>query len=341
MLLVIGDLNAKVGGDNSSFERTMGIHGCGAMNENGEYLADFCSSNRLVIGGTIFPHKDIHKLTWTSPDGATTNQIDHIMINSKWRRSLQDVRVYRGADANSNHFLVAASIKLKLRKAAAQGQQRKRLDIPQLKNPQTRANFVLELKNRFSALADEGSFELNDVNQKWDTIKSTYCATAEAVLGFKKRKNKEWLTPGTWNLIDERRSLKEKLLNTKSPRLQERAKEAYKRKDKVVKRSARSDKRKRVWLGKLNRLQREEIWALSTRSPNSLVESGTTTLPQLRTKMAIPYQLSTSRRSAGYSTSRMSLTILIHMNQPSPLPVKVSQISTSTHLLRMKSGEPS
>ncbi|XP_013401097.1 uncharacterized protein LOC106166982 [Lingula anatina] len=244
LLLVIGDLNAKVGADNSNSERVMGPHGCGMMNENGEHLVDFCMNNRLVIGGTIFPQKTIHKLTWTSPDGTTTNQIDHIIINGKWRKSLKDVRVYRGADANSDHFLVASSIRLKLRKVIPQSQQRKRkqLDISKLKCPRTKTAFVLDLKNCFSALAGEDRIEANNVSQKWDTIKSTYCTTAEAVLGFKK-KNKEWVTPETWKLIDERRILKEKLLNTKSPRLVEQDRAAYKSKDKEVKKSARSDKR--------------------------------------------------------------------------------------------------
>ena len=84
MLLLTGDMNAKVGTDNSNYERVMGRHGCGVRNDNGERLADFCMSNNLVIGGTIFPHKDIHKLTWKSPDGRTINQIDHIIINGKW-----------------------------------------------------------------------------------------------------------------------------------------------------------------------------------------------------------------------------------------------------------------
>ena len=33
------------------------------MNENGELLTDFCTANELVIGGTLFPHKECHKAT--------------------------------------------------------------------------------------------------------------------------------------------------------------------------------------------------------------------------------------------------------------------------------------
>ena len=46
-----------------------------------------------------FKHKDIHKLSWKSPDGRTLSQLDHILINSKWRRSLNDVRVRRRSAA--------------------------------------------------------------------------------------------------------------------------------------------------------------------------------------------------------------------------------------------------
>ena len=116
----------------------MGIHEWSEANENVELLIDFCLNNNCVIRGMIFPHKKVHKLTWTSPDGHTVNQIDHIIIKNKWRRSLQDVCSFRGADARSDHYLVAASIKLKLRKTETQSQGRKHLDIAKLKSQDKR-----------------------------------------------------------------------------------------------------------------------------------------------------------------------------------------------------------
>lgn len=50
----MGDLNAKVGSENSGYERVMGRHGCGSMNENGEYFTELGGNNNLVIGGTLF-----------------------------------------------------------------------------------------------------------------------------------------------------------------------------------------------------------------------------------------------------------------------------------------------
>jgi len=76
MKIVMGDMNAKVGTDNTGREGVMGRHGARAeMNENGEKWTDFCQANELVMGGTLFPHKERHKRTWMSPDGGTENQI--------------------------------------------------------------------------------------------------------------------------------------------------------------------------------------------------------------------------------------------------------------------------
>ena len=53
-----------------------------------------------------------------------------------------------------------------------------------------------------------------------------------------------WVTDRTRSKkIDERKQLKNKLLHIKSPRLQDQIQKACKKKDKEVKRSARSDKR--------------------------------------------------------------------------------------------------
>ena len=85
--ILMGDFNAKIGMDNTGYEDIMRTHGLGQMNENCERFADLYALNQLVIGGSIFPHKCLHKATWISPNHVKENQIDHICISCKFRRS--------------------------------------------------------------------------------------------------------------------------------------------------------------------------------------------------------------------------------------------------------------
>ena len=45
-----------------------------------------------------------HKYSLTSPDGKTLNQIDHILINRRWASSVLDVRIFRGADRDTDRY---------------------------------------------------------------------------------------------------------------------------------------------------------------------------------------------------------------------------------------------
>lgn len=48
MLLITGDLNTKVGEDNTNYKRAMGKYSCNVMNNNGECLADVCINNNWI-----------------------------------------------------------------------------------------------------------------------------------------------------------------------------------------------------------------------------------------------------------------------------------------------------
>ena len=105
-IILMGDLNAKVGNYNLGDGRVVGNHGLGIRNDNGTRFIDYCQRYGLVIGGTIFPHKGVHKGTWRSPDGVTVNQIDHIAISGKHRAHSLDVRALRGGDIDlADHYL--------------------------------------------------------------------------------------------------------------------------------------------------------------------------------------------------------------------------------------------
>ena len=243
ILIVMGDLNAKIGQDNEGWEKVMGQHGLGRMNENGERLATFCGNNDLVIGGSLFKHKDIHKITWTSPNARDQNQIDHIIINGRYRGSLMDTRAMRGADANSDHHMVMGKVRLKLCSTKRKSKERIIFDTTKLRDPCVKEAFRLEVSNRFQVLATE---DVEDIEEKWGQFKEVYNESAKKVLGEKRRMKSDWISGETYKKIEERRRLKEKIGCTRSSRLKERATAAYVVKDKEVKASARADKRRRL-----------------------------------------------------------------------------------------------
>jgi hypothetical protein len=80
MKILLGDFNAKVGREDI-FKPTIGNESLYEItNDNGVRLVNFATSKNLRVKSTMFPHHNIHKYTWSSPDGKTHNQIDNILV---------------------------------------------------------------------------------------------------------------------------------------------------------------------------------------------------------------------------------------------------------------------
>ena len=70
----------------------------------------------LVIENTFFQQHKRRLYTWTSPDGQHQNQIDYIICSQRWRSSIQSAKTRLGADGGSNHELLIAKFRFKLKK---------------------------------------------------------------------------------------------------------------------------------------------------------------------------------------------------------------------------------
>jgi hypothetical protein len=71
MKILLDDFNAKVGRENI-FKPTIGNESLHEIsNDNGVRVLNFGTSKNLVVKSTMFPHRKIHKHTWTSPEGNT------------------------------------------------------------------------------------------------------------------------------------------------------------------------------------------------------------------------------------------------------------------------------
>ncbi len=95
ILLIMGDLNAKVGRGREG--NIVGPHGLGTRNENGERWIEWCQENNEVIMNTWFQHHPRRLYTWVSPDDRARNQIDYITINQRFRNAVHQVKGYPGA----------------------------------------------------------------------------------------------------------------------------------------------------------------------------------------------------------------------------------------------------
>jgi len=114
MKMLLGDFNAKVGRENI-FKPPIGQESLHQdSNDNGVRLVSFATSKNRVVTSTMFPHQNIHKYTWTSLDGKTHNQIDHVLIDRRCHSSVLDVRSFRGADCDTDHHLVIAKVRERL-----------------------------------------------------------------------------------------------------------------------------------------------------------------------------------------------------------------------------------
>ena len=108
---------------------------------------------------------------WTSADGKIHNHIDHILIDRRWHSSVLDVRSFRGAYCDTDHYLVVA----KISEILAEGKQKaqkfvgERLNFGKLNELEVRKQSETEITKRFAALRTLSDKE--DINRFCENIK--------------------------------------------------------------------------------------------------------------------------------------------------------------------------
>ena len=209
MKILLGDFNAKVGRENI-FKPTIGNESLHQhSNDNGVRIVTFATSKHLVVNSTMFPHRNIHKYTWTSPDGKTHNQVDHILIDRRQHSSIQDVRRFRGADCDTDHYLVVAKLRerLAVRKQAAQKFDGERFNLRKLNELRVKEKYQIEITKRSAALQNLNGDE--NVNMDWEKIKENIKTSAKGSLVLHEWKQHDpWLDEKCVDFLDQRKQAK-------------------------------------------------------------------------------------------------------------------------------------
>ena len=126
---------------------------------------------KIYVKRTLLPHRNIHKFTWTCPDGKTHNQIGHILKDRRWHSSILDVRSFRGSDCDTDHYLVFAKVReiLAVSKPAAHKFDVERFNLRKLNELEVRKHYQTDITKRFAALKKLSESE--EMNRAWENIK--------------------------------------------------------------------------------------------------------------------------------------------------------------------------
>ena len=114
--LVLGDFNARIGGDSQAkHPMVVGKH-CfyTETNNNGDSLASMWEELKFRPAQMRF--RQPRGRLWTRTHSAgSVHQLDHILINSKWVNSLRNCRAYNSVELDSDHLILGITLSISLR----------------------------------------------------------------------------------------------------------------------------------------------------------------------------------------------------------------------------------
>ena len=146
---ILGDMNARVqkrlNRSESTVigEHTFEPHSADPMGrsdqviENRQMLIDFCMDHQLILANTLFK-KNKHKLVTYREIGTTIEdevrrgtheQIDFIIVASKWKNNIKNAESDTDANIDSDHYPVIVEIRVKLKAIHVARRNRPKYDI--------------------------------------------------------------------------------------------------------------------------------------------------------------------------------------------------------------------
>nr|VZI50267.1 unnamed protein product [Spirometra erinaceieuropaei] len=210
----------------------LGRFGLGSRYENGERLLSFAHRNRLLVTNKRFQHRKKHLLTWYSNDGRTASQIDYILVSSRFRSWVHDIRSMRGVETGnahgSDHVLVRTRLKVHISSAPKMPRPR-RLNVAKSRQASTAEALNREIRTCFTARAD------GEVSNQCSSLKTSVYGAAEKILVYTQRRRSDWISGRTLQLSAE------------TARARSRNDDYFRQLGKMTVKSARDD-RKQYWV---------------------------------------------------------------------------------------------
>ena len=164
----------------------------------------WAKEHEMIIGNTIFCQPPRRLWTWKSPGDNMRNQIDYVIMKTRFRNSLISCKAYPGADFYSDHVPIISTIRLKLKKLK-NTKKESLLDYAMLStDPDLRRLHSAEVRNKFKTLQG-----LDSIEKQWGNLRECINKTAKKVIPKVKRKAKQkWMNDEILILMENRRELK-------------------------------------------------------------------------------------------------------------------------------------
>ena len=217
-ILILGDLNARVGNNKQDSYGAIGKEGEDMQSPNGEILIDFCIRNNLKIANTFFKHKSIHKWTRVSEERNERSIIDYVIVSNHLFYKTQDVKVRRGAEIYSDHFLLEARFSMQNFRTKQKTNKQSKIRIEELKNSDKRSQYQKLIKSKLDKAA-EAAQDTNDLENLWKIYKEVLTKSAKEICGLKTiggtKKRTAWWNENVKEKIKEKKRAWKKYLASK------------------------------------------------------------------------------------------------------------------------------
>ena len=183
-LILMGDFNARVGTEHLVWNKVLGQHGVGKMNQNGLRLLSLCAEHQLVITNTIFQMKNKLKTTWQHPRSKHWHLLDYVIVRQKDRQDVLITRVMRGAECWTDHLMVRSKLLMSVQPRGPRTAPNKRLNRTALNSPTTTDNLRRLLAENLDNIPEESA--------DWPALRQAIHSSALEALGQSRKRHQDW-----------------------------------------------------------------------------------------------------------------------------------------------------
>ena len=203
-LILLGDFNARIGNNHDVWSGVIGRHGLGKVNANGLRLLNLCATFDLSITNTFFQLKSKHKTTWMHPRSRHWHLIDYIITRKSDLQDFRITRALRGAECWTDHRLLRASIRFKIRPPARKQRKKRDFDRSKFHNPQKLEELQSSIAQTLDhfPIPEQPLFTNQEINNLWTPFISTLYETTSNTIGHSQKRHQDWFDENNQQIHD-------------------------------------------------------------------------------------------------------------------------------------------